>query len=770
MPSAGVASGSVIGEGGFEVVSNGGLTVGAIAEAGGVEFVAVSGTASGAHILGAAVVASLGSADGTLVSGGGVALVYAGGTVSATQVLAGGTLVVLPGATAAASVVAPGGLLVSTGVVELASDYALLAHSALSAKAAVLRDGAEQYVLPGGAASGSIVSGGSVQRIYRGGVASAAFLNSGGYQMVSSGGIARATIVSGGALYVWSGGIASAPQIDSGGRSTVAYGGSALAGVIAVGGEQFVFSGGTASATRVGGTEQVLSGAVASGSVVLAGGVEQILSGGSAAGVSLGLGGEIDLADLAPAGGGGAVLNAATDVLTVTEGSSSVTLQLAGNYSGEAFTAAPDNAGGTAVTDRTVACFCRGTPILTDCGEVAVEALGIGDLVLNSDGEARPNRWIGRRAYAGRFAAANRALLPILIEQDAIDDHVPNCDLLISPMHALLLEDVLIPAGALVNGGTIRQLEEVTEVAYFHLELDSHDVILAAGVEAETYLDHGNRGVFQNAHDYHAESEPGVPAYCAPRLEAGLLVSALRRRFAERGIVGGRLPLGAMNVRLAVGVTHVLVPARAGALRLTSPSAKVGTDTRRLGALVTGVAIEGVALDLTDTRLARGFNDLELHDGRPVRWTNGDAVVVFEPDGSGAEGRWCEITVASVVEPEKAGLAPLPVAIRAAGTTRVLVPAGATALRLVSGHGWAPGDCRRLGALLNGLMVGGEIFDLADDRLATGFHQPETHGLRTVRWTDGDAMVPIEASAAERWCEIEVFAAMERRERGAAAG
>ena len=36
-------------------------------------------------------------------------------------------------------------------------------------------------------------------------------------------------------------------------------------------------------------------------------------------------------------------------------------------------------------------------------------------------------------------------------------------------------------------------------VRYFHVELDRHDIILAEGLAAESYLDTGNRGLFENA-------------------------------------------------------------------------------------------------------------------------------------------------------------------------------------------------------------------------------------------------------------------------------
>jgi hypothetical protein len=50
-----------------------------------------------------------------------------------------------------------------------------------------------------------------------------------------------------------------------------------------------------------------------------------------------------------------------------------------------------------------VACLMRGTVVQTPTGEVAVEALAIGDTVLTVDGSAERIKWIGQRAYSRPF-------------------------------------------------------------------------------------------------------------------------------------------------------------------------------------------------------------------------------------------------------------------------------------------------------------------------------------------------------------------------------
>ena len=60
-------------------------------------------------------------------------------------------------------------------------------------------------------------------------------------------------------------------------------------------------------------------------------------------------------------------------------------------------------------------------------------------------------------------------------------------------------DGVLIEAKDLVNGVTIVQAERVENVEYFHVELETHDVIIAEGALSETFIDEDSRGMFHNA-------------------------------------------------------------------------------------------------------------------------------------------------------------------------------------------------------------------------------------------------------------------------------
>jgi len=148
--------------------------------------------------------------------------------------------------------------------------------------------------------------------------------------------------------------------------------------------------------------------------------------------------------------------------------------------------------------DVTPSCFMPGTLIRKPSGEVAVETLKRGEMVTTSKGIAKPVSWIGRQVISTRFGDPLR-VLPVRIKAGAFSDNVPSRDLLLSPDHAVLVYDVLIQAGALVNGTSIVRETNVPETfTYYHVELDDHSLILAENTPAETFVDNVDRLAFDN--------------------------------------------------------------------------------------------------------------------------------------------------------------------------------------------------------------------------------------------------------------------------------
>ncbi len=191
-------------------------------------------------------------------------------------------------------------------------------------------------------------------------------------------------------------------------------------------------------------------------------------------------------------------------------------------------------------------CFLRGALILTSRGEVPVERLKAGDLVVTKFGGLRPVRWIGTQRFEGRLAGKGHQ--PIRFAAGSLGNGVPSCDLRVSPGHAMLVQDgqggeVLAHAGALVNGSTITQERVRGEIEYFHIDLGPHDCVLANGAWAESYFEDRNRDAFHNAGEFHALN---------PGHEAERQLTCLPIVTAEHpGIDGVRRVLAPRDVRRA---------------------------------------------------------------------------------------------------------------------------------------------------------------------------------------------------------------------------
>ena len=136
-----------------------------------------------------------------------------------------------------------------------------------------------------------------------------------------------------------------------------------------------------------------------------------------------------------------------------------------------------------------VVCFTRGTHIATTQGEILIENLKVGDLVLTMDHGYQPIRWIG----STRVAATGN-LAPILFRKGVLNN---VRDLMVSPQHRMFLNgwqaevlvgehEVLAAAKHLVNDSTVRRVEG-GEVEYFHILFDTHEIIFAEGCPSESF-------------------------------------------------------------------------------------------------------------------------------------------------------------------------------------------------------------------------------------------------------------------------------------------
>lgn len=140
-----------------------------------------------------------------------------------------------------------------------------------------------------------------------------------------------------------------------------------------------------------------------------------------------------------------------------------------------------------------VACvsFTRGTYITMGTGEQRlIEDLKVGDPVLTRDDGVQQIRWIGQSTTraTGEFA-------PIRIRAGTLNN---THDLIVSPDHRLFIyqrsdvvgagrSELLIKARHLVNGYSVA-VQEGGFVDYFQLLFDSHQIIYAQGIAAESML------------------------------------------------------------------------------------------------------------------------------------------------------------------------------------------------------------------------------------------------------------------------------------------
>jgi hypothetical protein len=286
-------------------------------------------------------------------------------------------------------------------------------------------------------------------------------------------------------------------------------------------------------------------------------------------------------------------------------------------------------------------CFCAGTLIATPTGELPVEQLTAGDVVLTHAGKPSPIVWIGIgriRSRRGRRSAST----PVIVRRGALGDNVPRRDLHVTKGHALYLDDALIPVEFLINHRSIVWDDHAQDTVIYHIELSRHDVLLADGAPVESYRDDGNRWLFHNV------GNGGVlppPEPYATVLTGGPIVDAVWRRLLDRAgprpgvtltdepdlhlLVDGRR-IDAMTQTKGVHVFRL--PARPHEVRIVSRAGvpeELGTnrDPRPLGIALRRVSVRRGTrrrtMEACDARLSRGFHMFEPSNA--FRWTDGDA-------------------------------------------------------------------------------------------------------------------------------------------------
>jgi hypothetical protein len=147
--------------------------------------------------------------------------------------------------------------------------------------------------------------------------------------------------------------------------------------------------------------------------------------------------------------------------------------------------------------EKVIPCFTPGSLIVTERGEVPVEQLEEGDLVLTRDNGYQPVRWIGRRDLSGAELQAHPNFAPVRIARGALGGELPLRDMMVSPQHRILFtghraemlfgeHEVLVAATHLTGlSGVTRAMPQ--QVSYIHLMFDRHEIVRADGAWSESF-------------------------------------------------------------------------------------------------------------------------------------------------------------------------------------------------------------------------------------------------------------------------------------------
>jgi hypothetical protein len=192
--------------------------------------------------------------------------------------------------------------------------------------------------------------------------------------------------------------------------------------------------------------------------------------------------------------------------------------------------------------------------VLTLFGELAVEEIRPGDPVLTAECEVATVRRVGRQSLPS-FA---EGVVPVAITANALGVGVPYVDLHVSADHAVLVDGFLVCARALVDGVSVFDMVDPPRIVeYYHLELDWHKDIVAAGAPVESFVDDVTRRGFDNYHewiDLGLEPLPADPIGYLKVKSARQLPASVRRRLAGRaGAPTTRSPQATTAPRQRVG-------------------------------------------------------------------------------------------------------------------------------------------------------------------------------------------------------------------------
>ncbi|MFV1507968.1 MULTISPECIES: Hint domain-containing protein [unclassified Phaeobacter] len=164
---------------------------------------------------------------------------------------------------------------------------------------------------------------------------------------------------------------------------------------------------------------------------------------------------------------------------------------------GETYTLSGENQTPATPYSNLYVCFTSGTLIETPGGQIPVESLKKGDLVLTRDSGPQPVIWTGCQSKTYMSLLLNEKIRPILIHENALGPGTPEVPLLVSPQHRILISspivermfgvsEVLLAAKKLLSLKGVEQIVPDGGVTYHHILCKRHEILVANGCLSET--------------------------------------------------------------------------------------------------------------------------------------------------------------------------------------------------------------------------------------------------------------------------------------------
>ncbi len=537
--------GNAVFGGAGSVSLQGGVTLGDASGAGALEVLTDSASIAGNLVMASAggsgaslaVMGGLSVSGAILAGAGGAAAVYETGTLTASALTVGasGTLDAYGAATATLGSISNSGSMTLAGSAALTAasyvgsgtlEVGGLAGMSVSGQAQLLAGGSLTVGVDAALRAGDFIqSGGTLTDAGQISASGTILLQNGSL----AGGSLQAGLVQAAGTLTGQGVIAAGQLLNSG--VVEASGGRLLLSAGSIGGQASLQINGFSSL-------EISTNNFVGVPVGFAGGSALLVLDDVGAGLS-GITGmtDYDAVDLVGVASGLVSLQSGGEVVVLNNQGATIAqfgIQTLGSAKASLQVGADGNGGALITLGGELPCFARGTRLLTPDGYRLVETLRPGDPLITARGERRPVRWIGWRTL-DLAAGVARMGQPVIISPGAFGPGKPARTLRLSPLHCVHAGGVLIPVSHLVNGATIRRDEAAPAMTYYHVELDRHEILLAEGLDCESYFCSGNRAGL--SHELGRRS-PAARPY-APTVTSGARLAAVRRRLHETALAAG---------------------------------------------------------------------------------------------------------------------------------------------------------------------------------------------------------------------------------------